>query len=213
MPVKPAKRRIAVKKPIQVPQTPPVPVVDTEAPIASEVLSVPSVQADAPIELTGALAEPEESPVEAQNRWIYRAGIFVTIGIMVVSVGIWVMAHGVVQAPSAGPTPTPIVTAIPSPQAVLVVDKSAWVFDVYNGSRVPGKAGAVAGQIRALGYQVATVGNADKIRTGSVLRVRPAVSSSLVHVIQELSAVVSIGTSSADLSGTTTASAVLTIGR
>lgn len=213
MPAKSSKRRTITKKPISSPEPAPIPVIPTDAPIASEVLSVPSAEADAPIELTGALANPEESPVEATNRWLYRAGIIGAIGIVVLSIVIWTISQTTTRPTSLVPIPTPEVTVPTVTAAPVMTDKSLWLFEVYNGSGVAGRAGTIAQKLRASGYQVIVVGNADTLQTGSVLRVRPALSFELPRLIQELSSIVPIATSSADLSGVTTASAILTIGR
>ncbi len=61
---------------------------------------------------------------------------------------------------SATPTPSPTSTPAPTEEP-KTLDKSQWSLEVLNGSGKSGYAKQIADQIKALGYPVVKVGNAD----------------------------------------------------
>lgn len=125
--------------------------------------------------------------------------------------------------PTGGsPTPTPIKsgpTLTPKPTVNPVdpatgLDRSDLSVEVKNGGGVAGAAGKVSDFLKNLGYKVVSVGNADNFDYQSiVIEVKSAESSFLPLLKKDLSASYTIGSTSADLSATSSADALVIVGK
>lgn len=125
--------------------------------------------------------------------------------------------------PTGGsPTPTPIKsgpTATPKPTANPIdpasgLDRSSLSVEVKNGGGVAGVAGKASDFLKNLGYKVVSVGNADNFDYQSiVIEVKSAESSFLPLLKKDLSASYTIGSTSADLSATSSADALVIVGK
>lgn len=122
----------------------------------------------------------------------------------------------------SGPTPTPIKSGpTPTPKPTLNpvdpasgLDRSDLSVEVLNGNNVAGAAGKASDFLKSLGYKVVSVGNADNFDYQSiVIEVKSAKSSFLPLLKKDLSASYTIGSTSADLSATSSADALVIVGK
>lgn len=111
------------------------------------------------------------------------------------------------------PTPSPTTISLPTPSPAPALIRAEWTLEVLNGSEISGLAKKVADQIKALGYQVVKVGNADKSNyQSSQIIVKKEVLDKIDLVIADLKDIVKIATVSADLQ-IATASARIILGK
>lgn len=122
--------------------------------------------------------------------------------------------------PTGGsPTPKSSPTATPKPTANPVdpasgLDRSDLSVEVKNGGGVAGVAGKAADFLKNLGYKVVSVGNADNFDYQSiVIEVKSTKSSFLPLLKKDLSASYTMGSTSADLSATSSADALVIVGK
>lgn len=115
--------------------------------------------------------------------------------------------------PKSSPSPTPKPTVNPVDPA-SGLDRSSLSVEVKNGGGVVGAAGKVSDFLKNLGYKVVSVGNADNFDYQSiVIEVKSAESSFLSLLKKDLSASYTIGSTSADLSATSSADALVIVGK
>lgn len=115
--------------------------------------------------------------------------------------------------PKSSPTPSPRPTLNPVDPA-SGLDRSDLSVEVKNGGGVAGAAGKASDFLKNLGYKVISVGNADNFDYQSiVIEVKSAKSSFLSLLKKDLSASYTIGTTSADLSATSSADALVIVGK
>ena len=115
--------------------------------------------------------------------------------------------------PKSSPTTTPKPTANPVDPA-SGLDRSDLSVEVKNGGGVAGAAGKVSDFLKNLGYKVVSVGNADNFDYQSVVvEVKSAKSSFLSLLKKDLSTSYTIGSTSADLSATSSADALVIVGK
>lgn len=120
---------------------------------------------------------------------------------------------GVSPTPKSSPTATPKPTSNPVDPATGL-DRSDLSVEVKNGGGVAGAAGKVSDFLKNLGYKVVSVGNADNFDYQSiVIEVKSAESSFLSLLKKDLSASYTIGSTSADLSATSSADALVIVGK
>lgn len=118
------------------------------------------------------------------------------------------------------PTLTPKPTSSPTPKTAsnpidkaTGLDRSKLSIEVQNGSGEAGVAGKGAGILKDLGYLTST-GNADNFNYSNVtVKVKSAKSDYLALLKKDLSTSYTIGSSSSDLSATSSADALVIIGK
>lgn len=113
--------------------------------------------------------------------------------------------------PTSTPTPKPTVNPV---DKATGLDRSTLSVSVLNGSGTAGVAGKASDLLKALGYRVVSTGNAasfDLVTT--TIDVKSAKSEFLPLLKKDLSSSYTIGTTSATLSATASADAVLTVGK
>ncbi|MDP3726930.1 MAG: LytR C-terminal domain-containing protein [bacterium] len=116
-------------------------------------------------------------------------------------------------APTKAPTLTPKPTLNPVDPA-SGLDRSSLSVEVKNGGGVAGTAGKASDFLKNLGYKVSAIGNADNFDYQStVIEVKSAKSSFLSLLKKDLSASYTIGSTSADLSATSSADALVIVGK
>ena len=123
-------------------------------------------------------------------------------------------------SPSEEPTSTPKPTSSPTPKSAsnpidkaTGLDRSKLSVEVQNGSGEAGVAGKAAGILKDLGY-LASTGNADNFNYSNVtIQVKSTKSDYLALLKKDLSASYTIGSSSSDLSATSSADALVIIGK
>ncbi len=134
---------------------------------------------------------------------------------------------------AATPTPTPVAveTLTPSPEAsaketatpkpttnpvdsATGLDRSDLSVEIQNGSGAAGVAGKASDLLKGLGYNVASTGNADNFDyTDVTVKVKAAQKKFLPLLIKDLSTDYTIGSSSSDLSASSSADALVIIGK
>lgn len=137
--------------------------------------------------------------------------ILFILAIVVIGAGIYFMA-GLGGSKKAAPTPTPSATAEPTPTP-KALNRSDWSMEVLNGSGVTGAAKKIADQLKALGYPVVKVGNADKDDyTSNQFFVKKGLEDSVNLVILDIKDIIKIASISGELKDST-ASARIIIGK
>lgn len=115
--------------------------------------------------------------------------------------------------PKNSPTPTPKPTVNPVDSA-SGLDRSSLSVEVKNGGGVAGVAGKAADFLKNLGYKITAVGNADNFDyRNTVIEVKSTKSSFLPLLKKDLSASYTMGSASADLSATSSADALVIVGK
>ncbi|OGH14203.1 MAG: hypothetical protein A3H50_01040 [Candidatus Levybacteria bacterium RIFCSPLOWO2_02_FULL_37_10] len=123
-------------------------------------------------------------------------------------------------SPTDEPTSTPKPTNTPTPKPssnpidkTTGLDRSKLSVEVQNGSGEAGVAGKAAGILKDLGYLTST-GNADNFNYSNVtIQVKSAKSDYLSLLKKDLAASYTIGSSSSDLSASSSADALVIIGK
>lgn len=115
--------------------------------------------------------------------------------------------------PKSSPTATPKPTLNPV-DPVTGLDRSDLSVEVRNGGGVAGVAGKAADFLKNLGYKVTAIGNAETFDyEKTTIEVKSAKSSFLNLLKKDLAADYTIGSTSADLSATTSADALVIVGK
>ena len=108
---------------------------------------------------------------------------------------------------SAKPTTNPVDKA-------TGLDRSELMIEVQNGSGVTGAAAKAADVLKVLGYKIESTGNADNSDYANVtIQVKSAKSTFLPLLKKDLGFSYTVGTTSADLSSSSTADALVIIGK
>jgi len=122
-------------------------------------------------------------------------------------------------APSVSPTvalsPTPSVKPTTSPiDKATGLDRSNLTVEIQNGSGTVGVASKMSDIVKSFGYNVASVGNADNYNYENVtISVKSGSSKYLPLLKSDLSKDYTIGTTSSDLSASSSADALIIIGK
>ncbi|OGH38977.1 MAG: hypothetical protein A3B44_03710 [Candidatus Levybacteria bacterium RIFCSPLOWO2_01_FULL_38_21] len=126
-------------------------------------------------------------------------------------------APSLTEGPTSKPTNTPIPTSKPTQNPIdkaTGLDRSKLSVEVQNGSGETGVAGKAAEELKNLGYNVTSMGNADNFNYSNVtIQVKSAKSDYLSLLKKDLSASYTMGSSSSDLSATASADALVIIGK
>lgn len=129
--------------------------------------------------------------------------------------------------PSEPPTPTEEVTPTGEPTSyptskptsspidkTMGLDRSKLSISVQNGSGTAGAAGAAASFLRGLGYNVISTGNADNFNyTDVTIQVKAEKSEFLPLLKKDLGTQYKVGPSTSDLSASSSADALVIIGK
>lgn len=123
--------------------------------------------------------------------------------------------------PELSPTTTPAVkgkitpTNAPTTAATGKIDpKRAITVDVLNGSGTVGAASKMATFLKNLGYTIGTTGNADSFEYANiVLQVKKSKSTFLSQLKTDLASEYTVGSTSATLAETSSADAIVIIGK
>lgn len=116
-------------------------------------------------------------------------------------------------SPTKTPTPSPKPSQNPVDKATGL-DRSELTISVQNGSGAKGAASSMADVLRSFGYKIASIGNASNY---DYLDVTISVKSELAEYLpilkKDLSSEFTVGSTSADLSASSSADAVVIIGK
>lgn len=110
-----------------------------------------------------------------------------------------------ISPPKSATTPTPS----PTPKTL---NRSQWSFEVLNGSGVTGAAKKLADSLKALGYQVVKVANADKDYTKNEFFVQEDLMANIDSIVTDIKDIIKIASISGKLKDST-ASARIIIGK
>ncbi len=117
-----------------------------------------------------------------------------------------------VVSPSPISSPTP--TAVNPVDKATGLDRSSLSISVQNGSGEVGAASKMSDALRGFGYRVASVGNADTFDYTDVsISVKPSVSKYLTLLKNDLAKQFTVASSSATLSASASADAVVIVGK
>lgn len=105
--------------------------------------------------------------------------------------------------------PTSTITPTPTPKTL---NRSEWSFEVLNGSGVTGAAKKLADSLKALGYQVVRVANADKDYTKNEFFVQEDLMVNIDPIVADIKDIIKIASISGKLKDST-ASARIIIGK
>ena len=117
------------------------------------------------------------------------------------------------EEPQNTPTPTPKPTANPIDETTGL-DRSKLSVLIQNGSGEAGAASKMAEVLRSFGYNVAKIGNADATDYEKVsIEVKSDKSSFLTLLKKDIAVTYSVGSTSAVLSATASADAIVIVGK
>jgi hypothetical protein len=147
-------------KPVEVPvQEPEESVSETEKPTFFE-----KVTGKKPVEKTEESSE-EVPPIEKANKKLFLlgAGVFVATVIITGAVGFFIInATQNNGKETTSDTKKTEISPSPTSEPKTVFKREEWSFEVLNGSGVIGAAAKASDKLKALGYKVEKVGNADE---------------------------------------------------
>ncbi|MBI2430757.1 MAG: LytR C-terminal domain-containing protein [Candidatus Levybacteria bacterium] len=119
----------------------------------------------------------------------------------------------VTPTPEESPTPTPKPTASPIDTATGL-DRSELTVEVQNGSGQVGAASRASDFLKSLGYRVIATGNANNFEYENVtISVKSEVSKYLSLLKSDLSSQYTVGSTSATLSASSSADALVIVGK
>lgn len=165
------------------------------------------------------------APPKKRNwkKLIYLLGLIILI--LVVFNVVKTLTKGSSAKPTPSPTSTPVAkespspasTPTPSPSSVDTetgLDRSNLSVEVQNGSGTAGVAVKAKNFLKNLGYNVTSVGNADNFNyTDVTVKVKAADKKYLPLLIKDLSGSYTVGSSSSDLSASSSADALVIVGK
>lgn len=120
---------------------------------------------------------------------------------------------------AAKPTTTLLPTSTPKPTVDPVdkttgLDRSTLTIEVQNGSGVVGAAKKAADVLKELGYVISSTGNADNYEYNNVtIQVKNTMSKYLALLKKDLESNYTVGTASAELTATSSADALVVVGK
>jgi hypothetical protein len=113
--------------------------------------------------------------------------------------------------PTASPTSEPTVNPVDKSTGL---DRSKLTVEVQNGSGVVGAAKKAADALKGLGYVISATGNADNYDyTNVTIQVKSSKSNYLSLLQKDLGSSYTVGTASADLTATSSADALVIVGK
>lgn len=121
--------------------------------------------------------------------------------------------------PTVSPTPKPTVAPTAKPTSSPVdkasgLDRSILSVEVQNGSGVTGAASKASDALKSFGYKISAIGNADNTDyENTTIRVKSDKSDFLALLKKDLGFDYTIGSSSADLSASASADALVIVGK
>ena len=203
---------------------------DPELNSEPEIPIIPAPEKDPEVEPTPAPSYAPSSPRKRNPKnLLYLIGVIVVI---VVLFNIVKMFTG--GSKTATPTPTPAVqTETPSPTESIApeatatpvptnnpvdsatgLDRSNLSVAIQNGSGAVGVAAKASDLLKGLGYNVTSTGNADNFNfTGVTVQIKSTQKSYLPLLIKDLSSDYTVASSSSDLSATSSADALVIVGK
>ncbi len=111
------------------------------------------------------------------------------------------------------PTVTPTAKKVNPIDSATGLDRSTLSVEVQNGSGVTGAAAKASDILKSFGYNVATIGNADNSDyTNVTIQVKSTKTNFLALLKKDLGFSYTVGTTSADLTSSSTADALVIIG-
>jgi len=117
-------------------------------------------------------------------------------------------------SPTEEPTTTPAAKSVNPVDSATGLDRSTLSVEVQNGSGVTGAAAKASDVLKSFGYKVSSVGNADnEDYVNTTIQVKSTKTNFLALLKKDLGFSYTVGTTSADLSSSSTADALVIIGK
>lgn len=182
------------------------------------------------------LTTPTVTPSRLENYSPRGPSLKKKIGLLVIILGLLLLVGGLLFArgrkggEEVSPTPTPTLTAEPTPTLEVsptltpqvtptptakptpTVKSKGIKVRVLNGSGVVGAAGKVTDFLKSLGYEIVSTGNAENYNFEKT-EILAKASATLLQLQTDLATKYEIGTTSATLTATESADAVVTVGK
>lgn len=197
-----AARRLSPRRTVS--KTPPSVSVDAALAVDS-LVKAPLPDSAASVDLTHALANPEESRVERANSRVFRLSI---IGFCCIAVLAGVLAV-LSQQMDTNEKSEKEAVIVPSPMPTVSV-QAVFTIAVQNGTGKAGEASRIAQRLTGAGFSVGSIGNASARETQTSLHVRPSDALRIDDLIASLSSIVTVSSHAADLvDGTESARLIL----
>jgi hypothetical protein len=205
-----AKKKEAPVVPVTVVSKPSV----QSIPVESEAPSATAVAVQAEPSLEEALeSAPEDTTKIRSDVLLYRLGILVTIGIILITAAVALVALGARR----GDEGKEIAVTAPAPAPQPAVSKAAITFEVRNATGVSGSAAKAGSALTRAGYTVIALGNAAKQKGSELFLSASLAPAAVTEILKDTESLFSVASSSGDRAGQkdgtdSTASAVLILG-
>lgn len=203
---------------------------DPELNAEPEIPVIPSSEPDPEPESATSYGSVPQRKKRNPKNLLYLIGAVVVIVVLFNAVKI--LTGGSKSAPTPTPSPTvqleeatpspeesAIETATPTPtinpvDSATGLDRSDLSVEIQNGSGEAGVAGKASDLLKGLGYNVVSTGNADNFDyTDVTVKVKASQKKYLPLLIKDLSSDYTIGSSSSDLSASSSADALVIRGK
>ena len=191
------------------------------------IIPAPEPDEPEPAASYGSMSSPRK---RNPKKLLYLVGLVV---IILVLFNVFKTLTGGSKSSTSTPTPTPVSveTSTPSPEvsaeatstptpttnpvdSATGLDRSELSVEIQNGSGTAGVAGKASDLLKSLGYNVASTGNADNFDyTDVTIKVKATQKKYLPLLIKDLSTDYTIGSSSSDLEASSSADALVIIGK
>jgi hypothetical protein len=141
----------------------------------------------------------EESVLDQKNKIIYSVGIFVTMGIIIATVTVFLVYLNAPKAAKQEVKKSELSTMTPTPTQKPV----PVTLEVLNGSGVSGAASKGATKLTDKGYTVVSTGNAKKQATTQFFVSKTLPQSAIDSLLSDVSTLFGVSSSSGDLTDST----------
>lgn len=173
----------------------------------SKMESIPTADVNAPLAFDTFEQQSGEPPIERQNKILFAASTALLLIIAVVSAGVLVTFQKN-AGQEASPTPLPTQPVLPT--ATPAFSRTLWNLEVQNGSGIAGSAAKAAQKLTDIGYQVVTIGNADKTGYKNFnVYITASLKSYQSELLKDLATLFPTATYSGELNGATTSARII----
>ncbi|MDO8269230.1 MAG: LytR C-terminal domain-containing protein [Candidatus Levybacteria bacterium] len=177
---------------------------------------IPDVDPNAPLEFENITQEEKLPQIEKSNKKLFFLGgaVFLLTILITNIVGLIIINTSNSSKEQLVEEKTQL-EEVGSPTPVVEIDKSAWTFEVLNGSGEAGKAKKTADAIESMGYTIDNTGNADqKDHTGITVKFVKEIETEIKEVIlRDLKKEFLTVTEDDDVTETTDASILIIVGK
>lgn len=195
----------------------PVPTVDPNAPLAIDKLTkspdeIPIFDKNAPLKVEQVNQPPsdEDEPGAKSNKLLFMLGGLFLLVVVLATVAFLIFY---LKSPSQKETTLIPSSVTPTASATPSFSRADWTLEVLNGTSTLGAAKRLADQLKALGFKIVKISNADKkTYTENKLLVTKSLIDQADQLIHDLKGTFKVASVSAELEDST-ASARLILGK